>query len=38
VARVVAALMPAVGGVVIDDGGFVVSPADLGARTRGSAG
>lgn len=38
VARVVAALMPAVGGVVVDDGGFLVSPADLGARTRGSAG
>ncbi|WP_066583764.1 hypothetical protein [Cellulomonas timonensis] len=36
VARVVAALMPAVGGAVVDDGGFLVGPAELGVRVRGS--
>lgn len=36
VARVVGALMPAVGGVVVDDGGFLVGPAELGVRARGS--
>ncbi|MDM8085881.1 hypothetical protein QUV83_13980 [Cellulomonas cellasea] len=35
VARVVGALMPAVGGVVVDDGGFLVGPAELGVRARG---
>ncbi|MFI2753797.1 hypothetical protein ACGIF2_10220 [Cellulomonas sp. P22] len=35
VARTVAALMPAVGGAVVDDGGFLVGPAELAARAHG---
>ncbi len=36
VARVVAALLPATGGVVVDDGGFLVGPAELGVRAQGA--
>lgn len=35
VAHAVAALMPAVGGAVVDDGGFLVGPAELAARALG---